>query len=123
MEREVPWSLWVAKIAPHYPAAGRGRRPYPLETLLRSHLMRQWFGYSDPAMEEALHDVPMLRCWRNKTCLRQGTIVDADSGLAHTLEANAAKVRYPGLSKNAQQFYLLFVLGNLYLVRRALMAA
>ncbi|WP_292929914.1 transposase [Nitrosomonas sp.] len=22
--------------------------------------MHQWFGYSDPAMEEALHDVPML---------------------------------------------------------------
>lgn len=23
--------------------------------------MQQWFGYSDPAMEEALHDIPMLR--------------------------------------------------------------
>ena len=24
-------------------------------------MIQQWFGYSDPAMEEALHDVPMLR--------------------------------------------------------------
>jgi len=24
-------------------------------------MMQQWFGYSDPGMEEALHDVPMLR--------------------------------------------------------------
>jgi transposase, IS5 family len=29
--------------------------------MLGIHLMQQWFGYSDPAMEEALHDVPMLR--------------------------------------------------------------
>ena len=34
-----------------------------------------------------------------------------------------AKVRYRGLSKNAQQLYLLFALGNLYHVRGALMAA
>ena len=23
--------------------------------------MQQWFGYSDPAMEEALHEIPLLR--------------------------------------------------------------
>jgi IS5 family transposase len=23
--------------------------------------MQQWFGYSDPATEEALHDMPLLR--------------------------------------------------------------
>ncbi len=63
MERVVPWALWVAKIAPHYPVAGRGRRPFPLEAMLRIHLMQRWFGYSDPAMEEALHDVPMLRAF------------------------------------------------------------
>jgi IS5 family transposase len=61
MERAVPWTLWVDRIAPHYPTAGRGRRPFPLGTMLRIHLMQQWFGYSDPGMEEALHDVPMLR--------------------------------------------------------------
>lgn len=61
MERVVPWGLWAAKVVPYYPVAGRGRRPFPLETMLRIHLMQQWFGYSDPAMEEALHDVPMLR--------------------------------------------------------------
>jgi len=61
MERVVPWELWVSRIAPHYPTAGRGRRPFELETMLRIHLMQQWFGYSDPGMEEALHEVPMLR--------------------------------------------------------------
>ncbi len=27
----------------------------------RLHFMQQWFGLSDPAMEEALHDVPLYR--------------------------------------------------------------
>ena len=61
MEQVVPWALWVSRIAPHYPTAGRGRCPFRLETMLRIHLMQQWFGYSDPGMEEALHDLPMLR--------------------------------------------------------------
>ena len=61
MEQVVPWQRWVDRIAPHYPVVGRGRRPFPLETMLRIHLMQQWFGYSDPAMEEALHEVPLLR--------------------------------------------------------------
>ena len=29
--------------------------------MLRLHFMQQWFGLSDPAMEEALHDVPLYR--------------------------------------------------------------
>ncbi len=33
----------------------------PLGTMLRIHFMQQWFGYSDPAMEEALQDIPLLR--------------------------------------------------------------
>lgn len=50
-----------SRIAPYYPVAGNGTQPYPLAAMLRIHLMQQWFGYSDPAMEEALHDIPLLR--------------------------------------------------------------
>ena len=28
--------------------------------MLRIHFMQQWFTLSDPAMEEALHDVPLV---------------------------------------------------------------
>ena len=28
--------------------------------MLRVHLLQHWYGYSDPAMEEALHDIPVL---------------------------------------------------------------
>jgi transposase, IS5 family len=61
MERVVPWQRLEALIAPHYPTAGNGRRPYPLGTMLRIHFLQHWYGYSDPAMEDALHDIPLLR--------------------------------------------------------------
>ena len=61
MDRVVPWSDLVAEIAPFMPAGKRGRPPFPVESLLRIHFMQQWFTLSDPAMEEALHDVPLFR--------------------------------------------------------------
>ncbi len=61
MDQVVPWDALLALIEPHYPKAGRGRRPYPLATMLRIHLLQNWFGYSDPSMEEALYEVAPLR--------------------------------------------------------------
>lgn len=29
--------------------------------MLRIHFLQQWFGYSDPGMEEALYEIPLLR--------------------------------------------------------------
>jgi transposase, IS5 family len=53
----VPWQALLKVIEPFYPVAGRGRRPYPLESMLRVHLMQNWFALSDPAMEEALYEI------------------------------------------------------------------
>jgi transposase, IS5 family len=61
MERVVPWRRLEALIEPLYPLTGKGRKPCPLSTMLRVHLLQHWYGYSDPAMEEALHDIPVLR--------------------------------------------------------------
>ena len=61
MDRVVPWSDLVAEIAPFMPEGKRGRPPFPVESPLRIHFMQQWFTLSDPAMEEALHDVPLFR--------------------------------------------------------------
>jgi IS5 family transposase len=55
----VPWSELVGLTQPHAPAGKTGRPPFAVETMLRIHFMQQWFGLSDPAMEEALHDVPL----------------------------------------------------------------
>lgn len=61
MDAVVPWARFIGLIEPHYPVAGNGRKPYPLSTMLRIHLLQHWYGYSDPGMEEALHDIPVLR--------------------------------------------------------------
>jgi IS5 family transposase len=61
MERVVPWAALVALVAPHAPESKKGRPPFPIETMLRIHFMQQWFTLSDPAMEEALHDIALFR--------------------------------------------------------------
>ena len=61
MERVVPWGALVRIVEPHWPKAKTGRPPFAVETMLRIHYLQQWFGLSDPAMDEALHDVALYR--------------------------------------------------------------
>jgi IS5 family transposase len=63
MEAVVPWKSLNDLIEPHYPkTSSKGGRPaYPLATMLRIHLMQQWYSLSDPAMEDALIEVPTMR--------------------------------------------------------------
>ena len=61
MERVVPWAALVELITPYAPEGKRGRPPFAVEVMLRIHFMQQWFTLSDPAMEEALHDMPLFR--------------------------------------------------------------
>ena len=61
MEQVVPWTALVELIAPYYPEGKNGRPPFALETMLRVHFMQQWFSLSDPAMEEAFFDTPVVR--------------------------------------------------------------
>jgi len=63
MDQVVPWRSLLGLIEPFYPVAGRGRHPYPLDTMLRIHLMQNWFGLSDPAMEEALYEITPMRAF------------------------------------------------------------
>ena len=39
----------------------RGRPPFPVESLLRIHFMQQWFTLNEPAMDDALDEVPLFR--------------------------------------------------------------
>lgn len=63
MNRVVPWQMLEALIEPHYPKTGSkgGRRATGLAVMLRIFFLQQWFGLSDPSMEEALHDVAVFR--------------------------------------------------------------
>ena len=61
MNLVIPWSQLLALMTPHAPAGKTGRPPFATEVMLRIHLLQQFFGHSDPAMEEALHDIPLYR--------------------------------------------------------------
>ena len=59
MHRVVPYVVLVAAVRPFAPEGKRRRPPFAAEPMLRLHSMRQWFGPSEPATEEAPHDVAL----------------------------------------------------------------
>lgn len=61
MDQVVPWARLLKLIARHYPKAGNGRQPMPLETMLRIYFLQQWFNLSDPAAEDSLYDIESMR--------------------------------------------------------------
>ena len=61
MDAVIPWARLTALIAPHYPKAGQGTQPMPLERMLRIYFLQHWFNLSDPAMEDALYDSEAMR--------------------------------------------------------------
>jgi IS5 family transposase len=88
MDQVVPWRALLSLIEPYYPLAGRGRHPYPLETMLRIHLLQNWYALSDPGMEEELYENTPMRAFA-RLCLN-GPIPDETTILnfRHLLEAN-----------------------------------
>ena len=85
----VPWKALIDLIEPDYPkiSSKGGRPPYPLATMLRIHLLQQWYDLRDPAIEDALIEVPTMlrfagivmisdrflmrpRSWRSGICWR-----------------------------------------------------
>ena len=61
MEQAIPWGELLDIVRKHYPKAGNGRQPMPLERMLRIYFMQQWYGLSDPAMEDSLYDSESMR--------------------------------------------------------------
>jgi IS5 family transposase len=61
MDQVIPWSEILALIEPHYPKAGNGTQPMPMERMLRIYFMQQWFNLSDPSMEDSLYDSESMR--------------------------------------------------------------
>ena len=121
MERVVPWDSLVQIVESHCPRAKTGRPPFAVATMLRIHCLQQWFGLSDPAMEEALHDettilrfghllerndlaVDMLRVVNDLLSvkgllMRTGTAVDATLISAPSSTKNAEGERDPEMKQ------------------------
>jgi len=61
MDAVIPWARLAALIEPHYPKAGNGTQPIPVERMLRIYFMQNWFNLSDPAAEDSLYDSESMR--------------------------------------------------------------
>jgi IS5 family transposase len=61
MDAVIPWPRLLALIEPHYPKAGAGRQPHPMERMLRIYFMQNWFNLSDPQAEDSLYDIESMR--------------------------------------------------------------
>lgn len=61
MNAVIPWVRLLALIEPHYPKAGAGRQPHPMERMLRIYCMQNWFNLSDPQAEDSLYDIESMR--------------------------------------------------------------
>jgi IS5 family transposase len=59
MNLVIPWTELLAIIGPHTPAGKTGRPPFPAEVMLRIHQLQKFCGHLNPAMEDALHDIPL----------------------------------------------------------------
>ena len=56
MDGLVPWQRLEERIRLVYPKAGKGRRPYPLEVMLRIHCVQLFYNLSAPGMEDPLYE-------------------------------------------------------------------
>ena len=90
MDAVIPWAPLLALIVPHYPTDGRGRRPLPLETMLRVYFLQQWFDLSDPKAEDMLYDSESMRRFA-RVELGEDTVPDESTILRfrHLLEQRA----------------------------------
>jgi transposase, IS5 family len=69
MDAVIPWARLLALIEPHYPKAGNGTQPKPMEQMLRIYFMQNWFNLSDPQAEDSLYDIESMRRFAGIECL------------------------------------------------------
>ncbi len=61
MDKVIPWEELLKVVRHEYPKKGNGRQPMPVERMLRIYFLQQWYGLSDPAMEDSLYDIESMR--------------------------------------------------------------
>jgi len=61
MEALIPFSKLEENISRYYSKGKNGRPPYALSVMLRVHCLQLFYNLSDPAMEDALHEIESMR--------------------------------------------------------------
>jgi len=57
----IPRSVLFSLIALHSPEGKTGRPTFAKQMMFRIHLLRQFFGKSDPPMQEPLYEIPLYQ--------------------------------------------------------------
>ena len=88
MDDVIPWQDWCEVIRPFYYDGRKGRKPVPLETILRMYLLQVWFNLSDEAVEDQINDSYAMRSFM-KLDFTRGQVPDATTLLhfRHLMEA------------------------------------
>jgi hypothetical protein len=68
----IQWPQWTRVIEPLYYGGVKGRKPKPLETMLRMYLLQAWFSLSDEGVEDAVYDCGCRKPIRvmRRVCIR-----------------------------------------------------
>ena len=56
MDQVIPWDKFTDEIIPYYKKAKTWRPKMELIMMLKIYFLQQWFGLSDPAMEDSIYD-------------------------------------------------------------------
>nr|WP_019605286.1 IS5/IS1182 family transposase [Teredinibacter turnerae] len=124
MDKLLPWNELERPIARYYSKSLRGRKPFPLSSMLRIHCMQLFYNLSDPAMEDTLYEIESMRRFAG---ISIDTVPDETTILnfRHLLERhNLGKKLFSksrGLAKNTERFYLLAGFANLVTCKRYLL--
>lgn len=94
MDQVIRWATVEALVEPHYPKAGRGRRPLPMATMLRIYFLQQWLNLSDLEAEDMLYDSESMRRFARIDLLHD-TVPNETTicKFRHLLEAHQLTVR------------------------------
>lgn len=72
MKQVIPWEKLLLEIAPYYQEQQTGRKKKELHVMLKIHFLQQWYGLSDPGMEEAIYDRASFQKFLEIDLLSQG---------------------------------------------------
>lgn len=61
MDELLPWRDMERPISRYYSKSLKGRKPFPLSSMLRIHCMQLFYNLSDPAMEDSLYEIESMR--------------------------------------------------------------
>ncbi|WP_077528626.1 IS5 family transposase [Vreelandella utahensis] len=114
MDQLIPWKKLENKVARYYPKGENGRRPYPLQVMLRIHCMQLFYNLSDPAMEDELYEIESMRRFAGLTLADSIPDETTILNFRHFLEQhNLGKAMFKEVNKHLERQGLMLREGSI----------